>query len=204
MADTYVAFGAAVFVVGLGLFYRYLQYRQRQAQAEARAELERSRREREDSLVRWTYEYRERAREERLARAKEKWGEQLPGPREEILEAIDRPLMEPVAPPRGLAAEEQPLGGDPVEGDAYEEEPVGELHDRVELPTASAGQDAERGTRSSRLPSTEEIRPMVQGVVTIVGLGVGFWIILGGGYTQSTEQWATGLIGLVVGFWLKA
>ena len=72
MAETYVTLGAAVIVVGLGLFYRHLQYRQGQEQAVAQAEPERARRAREEELARKASLLRERLREhvekERLER----------------------------------------------------------------------------------------------------------------------------------------
>jgi hypothetical protein len=43
----------------------------------------------------------------------------------------------------------------------------------------------------------------MQVLITAVGLAGALWVLLSGGYSESVENWASGLIGLVVGFWLK-
>lgn len=230
MAGTYVAFGAAVIIVGLGLFYRYLQYRQARpapppipvlhdrpappppepinrplVEAERRyAELKRQF---DDGTIS-VHEFNAQRHQLMVQDDEGRWWAK--SPINDEWNYYDGSAWVP-----GTPSGYQEVTSEPTDSPAQTLSPPppkngenGHLQDReMEGP---ARQDAERGTgrpRSrprSRLPSTEDIRPVIQGVVTIVGLGVGFWIILGGGYPQSTEQWATGLIGLVVGFWLKA
>lgn len=52
-------------------------------------------------------------------------------------------------------------------------------------------------------PREGHVRLIMQISLTLIGVGVGLFIVLAGGYSSEIENWASGLIGLVVGFWLK-
>lgn len=47
-----------------------------------------------------------------------------------------------------------------------------------------------------------KIRLVMQVLITLVGLGGSLWVLLSGGYSESVENWASGLVGLIAGFWL--
>ena len=55
----------------------------------------------------------------------------------------------------------------------------------------------------SELHRNARIRLVMQIILTVVGLGVGFFVLLKGSYSPATENTASGLIGAVLGFWLK-
>jgi hypothetical protein len=47
-----------------------------------------------------------------------------------------------------------------------------------------------------------KIRLVMQVLITLVGMVGSLWVLLSGGYSESVENWASGLIGLIAGFWL--
>ncbi len=62
---------------------------------------------------------------------------------------------------------------------------------------------ARRATRTPQLRPEDQVRRVMQIVVSFLILGAGLWVLLSGRYGAEAMHWAAGATGTVMGYWLK-
>jgi hypothetical protein len=61
----------------------------------------------------------------------------------------------------------------------------------------------EDGSSGETLKKDAWFRLIFQAIITLIGIGGGFYLLLSKEASEDTKKFGSGLIGLVIGFWLR-